>query len=86
VLCLAFPLEPPRRAGKPRQSRLDELDAVTLPTLVVQGERDPFGLPPPGPSREVVKVPGDHGLKADPEAVSDAVQAWLSRLVAQVAA
>jgi uncharacterized protein len=81
VLCLAFPLQPPRRAGKPPQSRLPELEAVTLPTLVVQGERDPFGIPPPGPSREVVTVRGDHGLKADPEAVAAAVQRWLSRIV-----
>jgi uncharacterized protein len=81
VLCLAFPLQPPRRAGKPPQSRLPELEAVTLPTLVVQGERDPFGLPPPGPSREVVTVPGDHGLKADPEAVAAAVRGWLSGIV-----
>ena len=50
VLCLAFPLEPPRRTGAPPRSRLSELDAVSLPTLVVQGERDPFGIPPPGPS------------------------------------
>jgi hypothetical protein len=78
VLCLAFPLEPPRRAGKPPQSRLAELDAVTVPTLVVQGERDPFGMPLPGPSRDVVKVPGDHGLKADLEAVAAAVRAWLA--------
>ena len=77
VLCLAFPLEPPRRAGKPPQSRLDELDAVTVPVLVVQGERDPFGMPPPGRAREVVQVPGDHGLKADPDAVAAAV--WLAR-------
>src|SRR5215510_11452060 len=45
VLCFAFPLHPP---GKPEKSRLEELDAVQVPTLVVQGERDPFGLPPPG--------------------------------------
>ena len=77
VLCLAFPLEPPRRDGKPPQSRLPELDAVKLPTLVVQGERDPFGIPPPGPSRKVVTVPGDHGLKADLRAVAAAVRAWL---------
>jgi len=79
VLCLAFPLEPPRRADKPPQSRLDELDAVRVPTLVVQGERDPFGIPPPGPSREVVIVPGDHGLKKDLDAVTQAVREWLSR-------
>ena len=83
VLCLAFPLEPPRRAGKPPQSRLPELDAVTLPTLVIQGERDPFGMPPPGPSREVVTVPGDHGLKADLGAVAAAARAWLAELIAR---
>jgi uncharacterized protein len=82
VLCLAFPLEPPRRAGKPRQSRLPELEAVTLPMLIVQGERDPFGMPPPGPSREVVTVPGNHGLKADLAAVAAAVRAGLAELIA----
>ena len=85
VLCLAFPLEPPRRAGKPPQSRLPELDAVTVPTLVVQGERDRFGIPPSGPSREVVTVPGDHGLKANLEAVAAAVRAWLPGIVAEAA-
>ena len=83
VLCLAFPLEPPRRAGKPPQSRLPELEAVTLPTLVVQGKSDPFGMPPPGPSREVVAVAGDHGLKADLPAVAAAVRAWLAAVTAE---
>ena len=83
VLCLAFPLEPPRRGDKPRQSRLPELDGVTVPTLVVQGERDPFGMPPPGPTREVVKVAGDHGLKADLAAVEQAVRAWLPRVAVE---
>jgi uncharacterized protein len=77
VLCLAFPLEPPGR--KNPQNRLPELEAVRVPVLVVQGERDPFGTPPPGPSRDVVTVPGDHGLKADPDAVAAAVGAWLAR-------
>src|SRR5919201_884410 len=48
VLCLAFPLHPP---GRPEKTRLEELDAVTVPVLVVQGERDPFGMPPPGARR-----------------------------------
>jgi len=78
VLCLAFPLEPPGR--KTSQNRLPELEAVTVPTLVVQGERDPFGMPPSGPSRKVVQVSGDHGLKADPEAVTSAVRTWLAEL------
>jgi predicted alpha/beta-hydrolase family hydrolase len=82
VLCLAFPLEPPRRAGKPRQSRLAELEAVTVPTLVIQGESDPFGMPPPGPSRLVAKVPGNHSLKTDLEALAAAVRAWLPGVLA----
>ena len=81
VLCLAFPLEPPGR--KQPQNRLPELDAVTVPTLVVQGESDPFGMPPPGPNRKVVKVPGNHSLKADPKAVSEAVRTWLAELASQ---
>ena len=79
VLCLAFPLQPPRRS-KPAESRLPELDAVEVPMLVVQGERDPFGMPPEGPRRTVARVAGDHGLKADLEAVGAAVRAWLSLL------
>ncbi|HSJ18614.1 MAG TPA: alpha/beta family hydrolase, partial [Solirubrobacterales bacterium] len=48
VLCLAFPLQPPARKGKPPSpSRLAELDAVDVPMLVVQGDRDRFGVPPP---------------------------------------
>jgi uncharacterized protein len=82
VLCLAFPLEPPRRAGAPPRSRLDELEPVTVPTLVVQGDRDPFGMPPPGPGREVVRVAGDHGLRSDLGAVADAVRGWLSGVLA----
>jgi uncharacterized protein len=76
VLCLAFPLQPP---GRPPASRLPELEAVTVPVLVVQGERDPYGVPPPGPSRDVVTVAGDHGLKADLAAVDAAVRAWLHK-------
>jgi uncharacterized protein len=81
VLCLAFPLEPPRRVGKPRQTRMAELEAVAVPVLVVQGDRDPFGMPPSGPSRQVAKVAGDHGLKTDVNAVAAAVREWLPGVV-----
>jgi hypothetical protein len=82
VLCLAFPLQPPRRAsGSAPVSRLPELDLVQLPTLVVQGERDPFGIPPEAPLRTVIQVPGDHSLRTDLEAVAAAVRAWLPGVV-----
>jgi predicted alpha/beta-hydrolase family hydrolase len=83
VVCLAFPLQPPRRSGAaPAPSRLPELDAVEVPTLVVQGARDPFGMPPAGDRRVVVVVAGDHGLKADLPAVSAGVQSWLAEFLA----
>jgi hypothetical protein len=82
VLCLAFPLQRPRRRNSREAppSRLPELDAVEASVLVVQGTSDPFGMPPPGPNREVAQVAGNHGLRADPDAVGSAVRDWLRRL------
>ncbi|MDP9182043.1 MAG: hypothetical protein M3P04_04620 [Actinomycetota bacterium] len=76
VLCLAFPLHPP---GRPERSRLEELTAVQVPVLVVQGDRDPFGMPP-----GATVVPGaDHGFRvrkggapAGPQ-IEAAVLTWL---------
>jgi uncharacterized protein len=78
VLCLAFPVHPP---GRPDRSRMPELDAVTVPTLVVQGESDPFGMPGPGSHREIVVMPGDHSLRRDAAALSRTVQEWLDRIL-----
>ena len=78
VLCLAFPLQPPARKGKPpAPDRLGELEAVEVPVLVVQGESDRFGMPPGGRGYELVRVAGDHGLKKDLDAVGGAVGDWL---------
>jgi predicted alpha/beta-hydrolase family hydrolase len=74
VLCLAFPLHPP---GRPEKSRLPELEAVEVPVLIVQGESDPFGMPPEGPGRTVVTLPGNHSLKGDLGALGAAVERWL---------
>ncbi len=84
VLCLAFPLLPPRRAAARTApvSRAPELDAVPVPTLVVQGDRDRFGMPAPRSDRSVVTVTGDHSLRGDLEAVSRAVGDWLAALPA----
>ncbi|MDQ3588010.1 MAG: alpha/beta hydrolase [Actinomycetota bacterium] len=82
VLCLAFPLQPPARAGKaPAQSRIGELEGVGVPALVVQGERDRFGMPSGAADRTVVEVAGDHSLRKDPAAVADATRDWLSGLL-----
>jgi predicted alpha/beta-hydrolase family hydrolase len=82
VVCLAFPLLPPRRANSRREpeSRLPELDAVSAPTLVVQGSRDPFGLPPAGPRRQVITLNGDHSLRSDLPGLRVAIGDWLSGL------
>jgi hypothetical protein len=61
---------------------LDELDAVAVPVLVVQGEGDPFGMPPPGPRRSVVGVRGNHSLRSDMPALRGAVARWLPGVLA----
>jgi uncharacterized protein len=82
VLCLAFPVHPP---GKPEKDRLTELAAPSVPVLVVQGERDPFGRPPQAPGREVVLLRGDHSLKSDLPGLRAAVGAWLPKVLAGAA-
>ena len=78
VLCFAFPLHPP---GRPAVTRQDELDAVTVPVLIVQGKSDPFGMPAPGPSRTVVTVAGNHSLRSGLGALRNAVQEWLPQVL-----
>jgi predicted alpha/beta-hydrolase family hydrolase len=76
VLALAFPLHPP---GRPEKSRAPELP-VGLPTLVVNGDRDPFGVPDPTPDVEVVVRPGaTHDLRKDLAGTAEVVLAWLTR-------
>lgn len=79
VLCLAFPLHPP---GGPEKMRLAELDAVNVPMLVVQGAKDPFGVPPDTATYDLVTVAGNHSLKGDLDAVAAAVRDWLPRVTA----
>lgn len=74
IVGLAFPLHPP---GKPERSRQDEL-ATGLPTLVVNGDRDPFGIPAGGLGVRIEVRPGErHGLSGDPAGVAQVVVAWL---------
>jgi predicted alpha/beta-hydrolase family hydrolase len=82
VLCLAFPLQPPARAGSEQiaPSRQPELDGVGVPVLVIQGRNDRFGMPGGAPGREVRVVEGDHGLKRDLPHIAEAVTDWLRSL------
>jgi predicted alpha/beta-hydrolase family hydrolase len=78
VVALAFPLHPP---GRPEKTRLPELDAAGVPVLVVQGDRDPFGLPPAATDREVLVIPGaDHSLKRELARIADAVVGFCRRI------
>ncbi|WP_455372404.1 alpha/beta fold hydrolase [Limibacillus halophilus] len=40
LICFGYPFHPP---GKPEKLRTEHLKALKTPTLILQGERDPFG-------------------------------------------
>jgi len=76
VVALAFPLHPP---GRPAQSRVGELRGAGVDVLVVNGERDPFGIPAQEDAARVVVLPGEtHALTRNPAAVGAAVGSWLA--------
>jgi uncharacterized protein len=82
VLCLAFPLHPPGKAGDPAKSRQHELDAVEVPVLIVQGDRDPFGMPRAGRGQTLVTIPGaNHGLKTGLDRLRAAIEDWLPQVM-----
>jgi len=78
VFCLAFPVHPP---GKPEKHRMAEIDGVEVPVLVVQGSRDPFGMLPSTPTREVVVVEGDHSLRKASAEIERVLPGFLDRLL-----
>jgi len=75
VVALAFPLHPP---GRPDRSRAAELRAAGTDVLVVNGDRDPFGVPDSADASRVVVLPGEtHSLSRHPLQVRQAVESWL---------
>jgi predicted alpha/beta-hydrolase family hydrolase len=92
-LALSFPLHQP---GRTEPTRLPELRGTGLPTLLIQGERDPMGRPEEFPGDlervDMVVVPGaDHGLKvparggvSQDEAMGIVVESTLEWLVRDV--
>ena len=78
VVALAFPLHPP---GRPERSRAAELRQAD-PVLVVNGERDPFGIPDGTDASRVVVLPGEtHALSRHPLEVRQAVESWLREVL-----
>lgn len=81
VIALAFPVHPP---GRPEKTRLDELDLPEVPVLVVQGDRDAFGMPPEDPRRRLVVIEGaDHSLKRGSKVIAAAVSEFLAEHLAK---
>jgi len=78
VIALAFPLHPPGAAAQTRVAELHAARAGGAAVLVVNGERDPFGIPGPEDADRVVTVPGEtHSLKGHRSAIVGAVAEWL---------
>lgn len=78
VVALAFPLHPP---GRPELSRVAELRGAGVDVLVVNGERDPFGIPAQDDAARVVVLPGEtHALTRNPAAVGTVVGSWLTEI------
>lgn len=92
VIALAFPLRPPSRravagnAAKPdpptRDAELRAAAGAGARVLVVNGDKDAFGIPDPGTAIRVVVLEGEsHSLSRNPAAVAGAVTRWLSGVV-----
>ncbi|MGP3918127.1 alpha/beta hydrolase family protein [Nonomuraea sp. 10N515B] len=76
VVALAFPLHPP---GRPERSRAEELRGAGVDVLVVNGDRDPFGIPDAADAARLVVLPGEgHDLKKDPVRVGEVVAEWIT--------
>jgi uncharacterized protein len=80
VIALAFPLHPPGKAGVPEKSRAAELRSAGVPVLVINGERDPFGVPDPADADQLVVLAGEnHALSGHRAAIVGAVASWLGK-------
>jgi hypothetical protein len=79
VIALAFPLHPP---GRPGQSRADELAVVGTDVLVLNGDRDPFGIPESSGRTRVGVLAGEtHALSRHPGETGRAAGSWLRELL-----
>jgi predicted alpha/beta-hydrolase family hydrolase len=82
VIALAFPLHPPGKAADPARSRAGELRSAGVPVLVINGERDPFGVPDEGDAARLVVLPGQaHALSGKSDVITAEVESWLNQIV-----
>jgi uncharacterized protein len=80
VVALAFPLHPPGKADQPEKSRAGELRDAGVPVLVINGDRDPFGVPDAADADELVVLRGEtHALSGQRVAIVSAVASWLTK-------
>jgi len=83
LVLLSYPLHPP---GKPEKLRVDHFPEISVPTVFISGDRDPFGTPEefdahlasvPGPT-EIAWVKGPHSPKGGAEVeVVDLVRGYV---------
>ncbi len=79
VIALAFPLHPPGKADVPEKSRAGELRSAGVPVLVINGDRDPFGVPDAADADRLIVLRGEtHSLSTQRAAITGAITSWLS--------
>lgn len=82
VIALAFPLHPPGKADDPERSRAGELRAAGVPVLVINGERDPFGVPDGADAARLVVLPGEtHSLSGHSQLITTEVESLLGEVI-----
>jgi predicted alpha/beta-hydrolase family hydrolase len=78
LICLGYPFHP---VGKPERLRVEHLRGIKTPTLIVQGERDPFGSRAEvasyslAPAIRIKWLPdGDHSFWTEKQNLQDALE------------
>ena len=86
LVCLGYPFHPP---GKPEKLRTDHLIGLQTPTLICQGERDPFGARKEVQGYKLSAViqlhwltDGDHGFKPRKASGYSEADNWESAMTA----